>query len=65
VTPGIACSTVAIATWLGLLDQVSPLPVTRVDHAIREEGERLRKAFPTIDFDHTGARNSPPDSFSR
>jgi hypothetical protein len=35
-----------------------PLPETPVDRAIREEGERLRKAFPGIDFDHPGARSS-------
>jgi len=50
----------AIATWLGLLDRVwvSPLPKTPVDRAIREEGERLRKAFPTIDFDDPGRKVS-------
>jgi hypothetical protein len=32
---------------LSALDWLSPW-------AIREEGERLRKAFPTIDFDHPG-----------
>jgi hypothetical protein len=49
----------AIATWLGVLDPLAPLPETPVDRAIREEGERLRKAFPTIDFDHPGSRRSP------
>jgi len=34
-----------IATWLGVLDRLTPLPETEVDRAIREEGERLRKAF--------------------
>jgi hypothetical protein len=29
---------------------------TPVDRAIREEGERLRRAFPTIDFDNPGSR---------
>ena len=29
---------------------------TPEDRAIREEGERLRRAFPDIDFDHPGAR---------
>jgi hypothetical protein len=33
-----------IATWLGVLDRLAPLPETPVDRAIREEGERLRKA---------------------
>jgi hypothetical protein len=36
----------AIAAWLGLLDRLAPLPETPVDRAIREEGERPRKAFP-------------------
>jgi hypothetical protein len=46
----------AIATWFGLLDRLAPLPETAVDQAIREEGERPRKAFPIIDFDNPGAR---------
>jgi hypothetical protein len=48
----------AIATWLGVLDRLAPLPETAVDRAIREEGERLRKAFPAIDFDSRGPRRS-------
>jgi hypothetical protein len=43
---------------LGLLDRVSPPPETLVDRAIREEGERLRRAFPTVNFDNPGARRS-------
>jgi hypothetical protein len=39
----------AIAAWLGLLDRVAPMPETAVDRAIREEGERLRRAFPWLD----------------
>jgi hypothetical protein len=39
----------AIATWFGVLDRLAPLPETAVDWAIREEGERLRKAFPWLD----------------
>jgi hypothetical protein len=35
-----------IAARLGILDWLTPLPETPVDRAIREEGERLRKAFP-------------------
>jgi hypothetical protein len=35
-------------------------PETPEDRAIREEGERLRKAFPRIDLDHPGARTIPP-----
>jgi hypothetical protein len=38
-----------IATWLGVLDRLDPLPETTVDRAIREEGERLRRAFPWLD----------------
>jgi hypothetical protein len=38
-----------IGIWLRVLDRVAPLPETDVDHAIREEGERLRKAFPWLD----------------
>jgi hypothetical protein len=30
---------------------VGPAPETPTDQAIREEGERLRGAFPQIDFD--------------
>jgi hypothetical protein len=37
-------------------------PETPEDRAIREEGERLRKAFPSIDFDHPGARTVPPEA---
>jgi hypothetical protein len=37
---------------LGLLDRLAPLPETPVDRAIREEGERLRKAFPWLDERH-------------
>jgi hypothetical protein len=43
---------------LWVLDWLHPLPETPVDRAIREEGERLRKAFPTIDFDNPGPRRS-------
>ncbi len=35
-----------------VLDWLAPMPETPTDRAIREEGERLRKAFPEIDFDH-------------
>ena len=33
-----------------------PTLETPEDRAIREEGERLRRAFPAVDFDHPGAR---------
>jgi hypothetical protein len=39
---------------LWVLDRLAPMPETPVDRAIREEGERLRKAFPAIDFDNPG-----------
>jgi hypothetical protein len=38
-----------------------PPPETSVDRTIREEGERIRKAFPEIDFDHPGARATRRD----
>jgi hypothetical protein len=43
-------------TRLTVLDWVAPLPETPTDQAIREEGERIRKAFPDIDFDHPNPR---------
>jgi hypothetical protein len=43
-----------VSIWL------HPPQETPVDRAIREEGERLRKAFPTIDFDNPQPRRSPP-----
>jgi hypothetical protein len=36
-------------------------PETPTDRATREEGERLRKAFPEMDFDHSGPRRSSSD----
>ena len=33
-------------------------PETPQDRTIREEGQRIRRAFPGIDFDHPGARKS-------
>ncbi len=55
----------AIADWwsfqmgtiVGWFDRT---PETSEDRAIRLEGERIRKAFPQIDFDHPGARTIPP-----
>jgi hypothetical protein len=41
---------------LTILDWLAPMPETPVDRAIREEGERLRLAFPAIDFDHPAPR---------
>jgi hypothetical protein len=32
-------------------------PETPEHRSIREEGERMRRAFPSIDFDHPGARS--------
>jgi hypothetical protein len=31
-------------------------PETPADRAIREEGERIRRVFPSIDFDRPGSR---------
>jgi len=40
--------------WLG------PAPETPTDRAIREEGERLRKAFPEMKFDNPKPWIVPP-----
>jgi hypothetical protein len=40
---------------LTVLDWLAPIPETPTDRAIREQGERIRKAFPQIDFDHPRA----------
>jgi hypothetical protein len=46
---------------LRALDTIAgPAPETPVDRAIREEGEGLRRAFPTIDFDDPRPRSIPP-----
>jgi hypothetical protein len=37
------------ATGVGILDRLAPRREMPVDRAIREEGERLRKAFPWFD----------------
>jgi hypothetical protein len=38
---------------LSILDRLAGLPPeTPTDTAIREHGDRLRKAFPTVDFDN-------------
>jgi hypothetical protein len=34
---------------LTVLDWLAPLPETSIDRAIRDEGERIRKAFPFFD----------------
>src|ERR1051325_410652 len=42
---------------LGLLDRfLGPMPETPEDRAIQEEGERLRRAFPQINFDNPKPR---------
>jgi hypothetical protein len=41
-----------------VLDWLHPPQETPVDRAIREEGERLRRAFPAIDLDNPGPRRS-------
>lgn len=50
---------------LRVFDSIAgPAPETPVDHGIREEGERLRRAFPTIDFDDPRPRTIPPAEHS-
>jgi hypothetical protein len=48
-----------LADWwsfkMGTLECWLVPPETPEDRAIREEGERIRKAFPWIDFDHPKA----------
>jgi hypothetical protein len=42
---------------LTVLDWLAgPPPETSIDRAIREQGERLRKAFPEVDFDYPNPR---------
>jgi hypothetical protein len=46
---------------LRLYDRIAgPAPETPTDRAIREEGERLRKALPKVDFDNPTPRRNPP-----
>jgi len=48
-----------LGAGLRVLDRIAgPAPETPVDRGVREEGERIRKAFPRIDFDHPGARKN-------
>jgi hypothetical protein len=42
----------AIECGLGIFDRLGPRRETPVDRAIREEGERLRRAFPWLDERH-------------
>jgi hypothetical protein len=49
---------------LTVLDWLTgPPPEISIDRAVREESERLRQAFPEIDFDHPkpARRSSPPE----
>jgi len=47
---------------LWLLDRwLDPSPETPEDRAIREEGERLRRAFPAVDFDDPKPRTMPSE----
>ena len=48
-----------MGTVAGCFDRT---PETPEDQAVREEGERIRRAFPSIDFDHPGARTIPPEA---
>jgi hypothetical protein len=62
---GLADYTLTVAR-LWLLDRVAgPDPETPTDRAIREEGERLRRAFPQIDFDDPSPRIVPPQEHLR
>ncbi len=45
-------------TRLTVLDWVAPLPETPTDRAVREEGERIRKAFPENRFRPSEGRAS-------
>jgi hypothetical protein len=45
-------------TIVGWFDRT---PETPEDRAVREEGERIRRAFPSIDLDHPGARKIRSD----
>jgi len=47
-----------MGTVAGCFDRT---PETPEDQAVREEGERIRRAFPSIDFDHPGARKIRSD----
>ncbi len=53
----LALARLTVLDWLA-----GPRPETPTDRAIREEGERLRAAFPQIDFDDPKPlrRSSPP-----
>jgi len=51
-----------MGTVAGCFDRT---PETPEDRSIREEGERMRTAFPSIDFDHPGARTMPPECDDR
>jgi hypothetical protein len=47
---------------LWLLDRfLGPAPETSTDRAIGEEGEQLRRAFPSVDFDDPRPRTILPD----
>jgi hypothetical protein len=56
----------ALADWwsfqMGTIESwFDRTPETPEDRAIREKGERIRKAFPSIDFGRPGARKTPPE----
>lgn len=63
---GIARFWRTIADWwlfqMGTLEGwLCPTDETPQDRAIREEAERVRKVFPSIDFDHPSAQKVPFD----
>ena len=54
------CRNLLAQIELTVLGWLFPARETPIDRAIREEGERLRRAFPEIDFDHPAARTISP-----
>ena len=58
--PGLRFFRQWLTYWLlRLLPEHAP-PESTDDRSIREEGERIRRAFPTIDFDRPMAREGLP-----
>ena len=47
-----------VRLWVVLDLLAGPTPEAPTDRAVREKGERLRAAFPTVDFDHPARLSS-------
>jgi hypothetical protein len=60
---GAVGSAVTTAQLWGLDRIAGPAPESPIDHKVREEGERLRRAFPDIDFDDPRPRTIPPGDY--